>query len=147
MNRAPARMVDAAAAIMAKSKSVLRPSTRAAAGSPFDVSTAPRASSASRTPGPPTTWTRSPAATREAAACDDVTTSPLAGMAIPSSLSSTSATVAEELLVTNSTRWPAARRRATPSAEPGMDVPASQITPSRSNTMATRAILPRPVPT
>ena len=46
---------------MAKSKSVVRPSTTAAAGSPFDdqhgaaLPRAPRA-----TPGPPTTWTRSP---------------------------------------------------------------------------------------
>ena len=38
----------------------------------------------------------------------------------------------KELLVTNSTRWPAARRRAMASAEPGIGWWASQITPSRS---------------
>ena len=53
-------------------------------------------------------------------------------------------------MVTNSTRCPRARKRAMPSAEPGMDVGASQITPSRSQMIGARAqggghgrILPR----
>ena len=45
-----------------------------------------------------------------------------------------SARVGAELLVANSTRTPALRKRATASSAPGMGRPMSQITPSRSMT-------------
>ena len=56
---------------------------------------------------------------------------------------SCSATVADELLVAKSTRWPAARNSATASADPGIARWASQTTPSRShNTGYTFALYP-----
>ncbi len=59
---------------------------------------------------------------------------PRPGCRRPASLASTSATGADELLVTNTTRCPAARNRPTAPAAPGIGLSASQTTPSRSRT-------------
>ena len=75
---------------------------------------------ASTTPGPPHTSTRSPGSISSAAAIADVSTSPSAGMPIAASAASCSATLGDELLVTNSTRWPAGAQRAIASTEPGI---------------------------
>ena len=71
-------------------------------------------------PAPPATSTRSPGDNSNAAAPADVHTSPTASTPIFASAASWVANVAEELLVTNNTRWPAARIRAIASTEPAI---------------------------
>ena len=98
---------------------------------------APRRRRGRRTPGRVV-----PGSSSEAAACgrgEDVARR--RGCRRPASLASWSPRRTDELLVTNRTRSPAARSRATASAAPGGRSSASQITPSRSRSHVTAAQL------
>ncbi len=91
------------------------------------------------TPGPPNTRTRSFGSITEAAAWAEVITEPEASIPNDPSLASCCAIVENELLVTNTTSCPDARRSPTASADPGMGIVPCQITPSRSSAQVVMA--------
>ena len=125
-------MADWRAVQRGEVEGTVKPTTTASAG-PSSTTVARRgARRPPRCPGPPMTSTRSPGAPGGPRPWPSSgrrrRPARRRGPARPRSRS----TGGYELLVTNSTRWPAARSRATASAEPGMARWASQTTPSRS---------------
>ena len=116
-----------------------RPRRRGRVGVARRPTSAPLRSTASQSPGPPDTSTRSPGSTsvRRRHGRRDDRAGGVAPMPWATSLASTVATVGLELLVTKTIGCPAACSRATASAAPGMGRSASHSTPSRSSDVRT----------